>query len=343
MRLSDVKTQDSAVRVLKSTSAGTSVAHAYLFAGPNNTGKTSAALAFASALNCAAPTDDGDACGTCMSCLRIEAGTDPDVQLISPQRNATTIKQTRDMIRDMSYAPLSGRYRIFIIEQADTLNPFSENSILKALEEPPSYVVLILIAANANSLLPTIRSRCLMVRFRRSGTEEVADALRELTDLDGEDIRTIAACSRGALGNALRMASEPGFREERQAVLEALRTWSEGPAVLSIRTAEIVRRLAEPKKNDPDERTRIRRLAEILEHILYWHSDLLALKVCGGDAHLVNVDYADVLAQQAGRYDAAALREGIRSIMETRRYLEGNVNPQLALENMFFALRPERS
>jgi len=341
MRLSDIEAQETAVRALKSCIRRASVAHAYLFTGPGSTGKASAALAFASALNCADSAPDGDACGTCFSCIRIEAGTDADVQVISPAGDQTKIGQMHEMIRSLSFAPLSGRYRAFIIERADTLNPSSENAILKILEEPPSYAVLILISNNPNSLLPTIRSRCLTIRFRRASTSEVEEALRKRFDLPEEEIGLIAASSQGAVGRAFRMASAPEFAEERLAVLDAVKGWVEGPPVLAIQTAEVLRDLAQPKKDDPDERTRIGRLTEMLEHILSWYADLLALKVRGGGAPVINSDYAEYLKDLAAGYSVEKLRAAVKSIMQACRYLEGNITPQLALENMFFDLRPD--
>jgi len=341
MRLSDIIAQEIAVRTLRSSIRKSSVAHAYLFAGPSSTGKTTAALAFAAALNCAGPTPDGDACGLCMSCVRIQARTDADVQVISPDGDQTKMEQMHEMIRSLSFAPLSGRYRVFIIEQADTLNPSSENCILKILEEPPPYAVLILLSCNPGSLLPTIRSRCQIVRFRRASIAEVEDALRKHFDLPEDELCIIAACSRGAVGRAFRMASEPEFAEERRAVLQTLNEWAESAPVASIRAAEKLRRLAEPRKDDPDERTRIRRLTEMLEHVLSWYADLLALKVSGGETPVANADHADDLNSQLGRFSVTRIRRAIRSIMDTRRYLEGNITPQLALENMFFDLRPD--
>lgn len=339
MRLSDIQAQETAVRALRSSLKTSSVAHAYLFTGPASCGKTSAALAFAAALNCAEPSDDGDACGNCVSCLRIQAGNDADVELISPQKNQTTIDQMRTMIRDLNFAPISGKYRVMIIEQADTLNPSSENCILKVLEEPPPYAVLILVSRNPNSLLPTIRSRCRTVRFRRASTQEVEEALRT-ADLTEEDRRVIAACSRGAIGRAFAMASDDRFVSERKSVLEALKSWAEGDPVLAMRTAETLRKMAEPKKNDPDERTRARRLAEYLDHILSWYADLLSLKV-NEEAPCMNPDYAAELRLQTSRYSSRRLASALRSVMKTQRYIEGNVTPQLALENMFFELIPD--
>jgi DNA polymerase-3 subunit delta' len=316
------------------------VAHAYLFAGPRHVGKTSTALAFASALNCANPTPDNDACGNCLSCLRIEACTDADVQVISPSGNQTRIQQIHDMVRDLSYAPLSGKYRVFIIEQADTLNPSSGNAILKILEEPPPYAVLILISTNPNSLLPTIRSRCMVVKFKTATVQTVEEILRSQYDLSEEEIKVISACSQGALGRAIQMASDPSFMEERRFVLEQLKTWAHGPDVLSLRTAELLRKRAEVAKNDLDERTRIQRLVEMLEHILYWYADILKLKVHGEDVPLVNVDYREDLQSLAELYEIKKVERCLRVVMAARTYIEGNITPQLVLENMLLELHP---
>jgi DNA polymerase III subunit delta' len=343
MRLSEIEAQDTAVRVLRSSIQRSKVAHAYLFAGPKSSGKTSAALAFAAALNCTDPAPDGDACGRCLSCVRIEAGTDIDVRLIAPDGNQTKIDQMQEMIRALSYAPISGRYKIFVIEQADTLNASSENCILKILEEPPSYVVLILLSCNANALLPTIRSRCRIVRFRRASKPEMEDILRGRLELSEDRASLIAAWAQGALGRALSMASSPESMEERQSVLQALSDWMEGPAVLGIQTAESLRAMAKPSKEDHRKRTLVGNLAAMLDHILAWYSDLLSLKIRGTDAMLINEDYSNELHAQALQFSTHRLQEAIQSIMNTRRYLEGNVTPQLALENMFFDMRPDLS
>jgi DNA polymerase-3 subunit delta' len=318
------------------------VAHAYLFVGPRSSGKTTTAVAFASALNCANPTPDGDACGLCMSCVRIEAGGDADVQMISPEKDTTTIDQMRDMIRDLSYAPLSGKFRVIIIEQADTLNASAENCILKVLEEPPSYAALILLSSNPNSLLATIRSRCRTVRFRRAKQEEVEEAVRGRFDLPATEVGVIAASSQGLIGRAYQMASGPDLLDERRIVLQSIREFVHQPPVAAIRAAEGLATRSKPKKNDPDPRTRVRRLADMLEHILSWYADLLSMKVRNDESLIANVDYIDDLRAQVRIYSAERLRQSLRTIMDTRRYLEGNITPQLALECMFFDVRPDQ-
>ncbi len=343
MRLENIVAQDIAVRALKTSILRGQVAHAHLFCGPTGCGKASTALAFASALNCTDPGPDGDACGICMSCIRIDSGTDPDVGVISPDGNQTKMEQMQDMIRDLNYAPLSGKYRIFIIEQADTLNAASENSILKILEEPPPYAALILLSANPNSLLATIRSRCRMVRFRRARTDEVGDALCAKFTLPKEEAAAITACSTGLIGKAFTMATGADALEDRRLALAWLNDFLNSPSVAAVRTAgDMVEKCTPKKKNDPDERTRVRRLTDMLENMLSWYADLLSLLVRGDGAVVANVDQIDALRTHAPRFSTARLSDCVKTIMNTRRYLEGNATPQLALECMLLSLRPDQ-
>lgn len=342
MRFSDIYAQNAAVKVLKSSIARGQVAHAYLFGGPKNSGKTSAALAFASAINCMQPKADGDSCGACLSCIRIDQENHPDVFVIRPDGNQTRIDQMHEMIKNLNYAPLSGKYKVMIIEQADTLNASSENSILKILEEPPDYAILVLISSNPNSLLPTIRSRCRMVKFRNASTKEIEDYLNANTQLGEDDKRIIAACSQGLVGRAVTIVSRPDFAEERNRALQLLKKWVSAPDVYSIALAEGVREIANPKKGDIDIRSRIQRLNDILDYILSWYADLLALNVQGPEAPIANQDFVEDLRYHSSIYSNDRICTAIREIMNAQRYLEGNITPQLVLESLFFDIRPDK-
>lgn len=342
MRFADIHAQENTVKALKSSIKQNKVVHAYLFTGLRGCGKTSTAMAMACALNCDSPMEDGDACGTCLSCRRIESGNDPDVIIVRPDGNQTKIDDLRQMIDKLRFAPLSGKYITVIIEQADTLNASSENSILKILEEPPDYAVLILLSSNPETLLPTIRSRCRKVRFRTAGFEETLGYLKEHTELSDDDARIIAACSQGLIGKASELASDPKFMQERAAVLQKMTEWASGPDVMGLTLAESMRAMAESKrKNDPDVRTRVRRLSIMLEYILSWYSDILSLKVQGDSAFISNKDHEDTLRYLTDIYSVNRLTSAVRVIMDSRRYLEGNITPQLVLENMFFEIRPD--
>lgn len=186
-----------------------SIPPSLIFAGPAGVGKHLVALASAQALNCLDPrrsqssTEDAipyDACGVCAACTRIERGLHPDVVVLEPgDTGVIKTEQVRDVIERAGYRPFEGRRRVVIIDQADTLWPNAQNALLKTLEEPTASSVFILVTAWADSLLPTVQSRCLRVRFHQLGPEDVARVLVSQGVGDAE-AHAIAALANGSLG-----------------------------------------------------------------------------------------------------------------------------------------------
>lgn len=182
-----------------------------IFAGPAGVGKRLLALASAQTLNCLdlrrqqSPTAnaiDYDACGVCPACTRIERGIHPDVVVIEP--GDTPVIKTdavRDVIERAGYRPFEGRKRVVIIDQADTLFPNAQNALLKTLEEPTSSSVFILVTARADSLLLTVLSRCVRLRFHELGPEDVATVLIR-KGVDATKAHAVAALANGSLGAA---------------------------------------------------------------------------------------------------------------------------------------------
>ena len=155
---------------LKAARLAGRLSHAYLFLGPEGVGKASTARALAAALNCAQPGADGDACGTCPSCRRMQAGTHPDFLVITPEEPKTQIKieVIRELRRLTEYPPLGGGWRVVLIKPAEALSAQNEaaaNALLKTLEEPPPQHLLVLTARGEADLLPTIVSRCHKLAF----------------------------------------------------------------------------------------------------------------------------------------------------------------------------------
>lgn len=139
------------------------IAHAYLFLGPGE--KTLAnAFAFAQALNCASPVD-GQGCQTCLSCRKIAHGNHPDVAIAEPLDGSFKIEQTRELQKKINFKHFEGKYKVLILTGADLMSIAAGNSMLKTLEEPPVNTILILTAENGDNILPTILSRCQMIKF----------------------------------------------------------------------------------------------------------------------------------------------------------------------------------
>ena len=219
MPFSDVIGQPAAVAALQTALRRNAVPQAYLFVGPDGSGKTTTALAFAQAASCKNPTSEHDACGTCVNCVRIRENTHPDVVRISPDGEFTRIWQLWSRpghppgaLETLPFAPIAAPKRFYLIEKAETLNDESANSLLKALEEPPLYVQFVLCVPAPTSVLPTILSRCQMVRFRQAPTPAIADALAARRGLSPSEARILAAYAEGLPGRAFRLADAPDLK-----------------------------------------------------------------------------------------------------------------------------------
>jgi len=202
---------------LAARATGGEVAQALGLVGPRSIGKRTVAVRLAQTLNCSDETRTAGGCGRCVTCLKIERGTHPDVQLVE-RANAKTdisIEQVRAMQPRLALRPLEGRTRVVIIDDAAELNEFAQDALLKTLEEPPPHAVLLLITLTPAALRETIRSRLQPLAFRFVPTAEIAAALtaRKVKDADG-----LARSAGGRPGLALRIAeNEGGERTPRQA------------------------------------------------------------------------------------------------------------------------------
>lgn len=213
------------------------VAHAYLFAGPVGVGKATAALEFARALVCG--------CEKCTTCKQILSGTCPAVMTLRPpeDRQGIPIEAVRDMIRSLSLKADS--WRVVIIDGAETLSEEAMNALLKTLEEPPDRVVMILIAASAGQLLPTILSRCHVVLFYPLTDEELRMALADLK-LSDEDFLLLRDLCGGSPGTARKLAEDlPALKADVESILTSVRSGALGALVDSV-----------SKSKEPRERAR---------------------------------------------------------------------------------------
>src|SRR5688572_1227557 len=184
-----------------------------LFAGPSGVGKWAVARAAAQAMNCTepvrAPTDHLaiDACGKCRACDRIARGMHVDVIALEPDDRASIkIDVVRDMLGRTSFRPFEGKRRLVLIREADSLETQAQNSLLKSLEEPPPGTIFILTSAVPNALLPTVRSRCMRLRFGRLTSAEVSAALMRDHDHSESEAKEAAPLADGSIGQALALA-----------------------------------------------------------------------------------------------------------------------------------------
>lgn len=209
---SEVAGQRRTVATLREAVRQGRVAHAYLFAGPRGTGKTSIARILAKTLNCAAPTEAGDPCLTCTSCQAVEQGNHLDVIEIDAASNRG-IDEIREIKERIYHQTAMSRYKVYIVDEVHMLTPEAFNALLKTLEEPPSHVVFILATTEPQKLPVTVLSRCQRYEFQRLSLEDIVDRLtrvvhEESVAFEPEALQMIADHADGALRDALSMLDQ---------------------------------------------------------------------------------------------------------------------------------------
>lgn len=360
----DLVGQSKVAGFLKRITAQDKVGHAYLFVGAPGSGKKTAALSLACALYC----DDGG-CGQCAACTRVRRRSHPDLHLVEPEGTAGYLaEQVRQIIHDVSLAPVEGPYKIYIFESADLFNDASANAFLKTLEEPPDDVVIILMAHTYDRVLPTIASRCQVVRFRRIPPSEAAGVLVSQTGADLQEATAALAAAGGVVARARDFLGSPSRRAARGVILRVLKdlpvmddhdvlgaakqllTAVKAPLeeVKSAQAEDLaarsdflgkgaVKAIEERNKRELTARER-EGVGELLNVAESWLRDCLVISQGVGDL-VVNSDASDAMEEVGAVMTPAVASTALGAVNETRRRISYNVSPQLAVEAMLFELR----
>ena len=298
------------------------ICHAYLITGPSGVGKGALALGLAMAANC---LSDVRPCGTCRSCRLIKANGYADVTIIRAEDKTLKIEQIRDMQHTLALRPVEARYRVIILEHFHEASGQAGDALLKTLEEPPQSVILILTAERADSLLPTIRSRCQPLALRPLPASTVKAELEKRNLADGERAALLAQLSGGRLGWAIQAATNEDALNARAQALELLELSISADRIGRFQAAE---RLAGDMKDQ---------LPEILAlWQSYWRDVLLLVSATPVD--IVNRDHRHTLEQLAGTLHVDDATQAIASIRRTAQYIDANVNARLALEVLMLDL-----
>ncbi len=320
MTFAQILGHDRQKDILRRALASGRLAHAYLFEGPEGIGKRLMALALVRAVFCS----NGNGCGDCPPCRRIDHQNHPDLHLLEPEGASIKIEQIRTLQRELAYRPLEGKKKVCLIEGAEKMNSAAGNALLKTLEEPAGNALLILLTANSEGVLGTIRSRCQRLPFSRLPRELLRKVLRERLGLAEVEGHVLAALSEGSFHKALGKDRDL-YLERRREILKAVTALSAG-SVLPL--FDLARQLAEEKE----------RLPEILEILQSFYRDLLLLHHGSPESDLVNIDLREKLRRVAARESVFSLLRKLEAIAAVRRQLERNVNRQLAMDVLLLRL-----
>ena len=201
------------------------MSHGYLFDGPESVGKASMAIWMAAKLFCEAPDKP---CGSCPGCVRLQTDNHPDIMILKPEEGSIKNAQVEEFQAFLRTKPFAGSAKVGIIEDADTMTPSAQNRLLKTLEEPASGVVLFLIATNFNRMLPTILSRCQVLRFQSLDKAGIASYLMNHYNVDRVRAEHLALLSGGSMATALREMNSDTLGEAEELIKEWLICLAQG-------------------------------------------------------------------------------------------------------------------
>ena len=314
-----------AVDMLRQHAAHDEIRHAYLFCGPPGLGRRTLALRLAQVLNCTKPLGPGIPCGICRDCKQIDAMQHPDMNVIQaldgddlPKEGGTLkVDQIREVQRSLSLKPYQSKFRVALFLRFQEANDNAANALLKTLEEAPAHAILLLTADTPEQLLPTIISRCEILRLRPLPIEAVESDLIA-RGVDEERARLLAHISGGRPGYARRLVDDVTLLEKRDERLNDLQALLPAARVEKFSYADKL-------SKDKDAMRQA-----IIIWLSYWRD--VMLRVAGAETPLINVDRNMEIEFLAGRLDLSTARRVVSDLENTLEKMDRNVNSRLLAE-----------
>lgn len=314
------------IRHLKNAIETEKVSHSYILTGDPGSGKKLLAGTYATALQC----EEGgtEPCGKCESCKKAIGKNHPDIIMVSHEKpNTISIDEIRDqVVNDVSIKPYFSHYKIYIIADAELMTTQAQNALLKTIEEPPEYAVIMLLTSNADGLLPTIRSRCVRLDLKVVDDGLVKKYLMEHLQIPDYQADIDTSYAHGSIGKAKEAATSQEFADMTQNALKILK-YADTMEVYELTDA--IKNLTSEKQN----------ISDYLDIFLFWFRDVLMFKATREIDNLVFKQEINYIKEQASKRSYENLEKILDALDKTKVRLRANVNTELALELLFLTIR----
>lgn len=321
----DVIGHEEIVNHLQKAIMANKVSHAYIFQGEDGIGKNFVANIFAATLLC--KEHGTNPCTTCKSCLQAVSGNQPDIRRITHQKASIGVDDIRlQLNNDIAIKPYIGPYKIYMIDEAEKMTEQAQNALLKTIEEPPQYAIILLLTNNSNAFLPTILSRCVLLNFKAVDKDKIKQYLIDQEHIVDYQAQISASFSGGNLGKAIKYATSERFVKMKEDIIHLMNNM-EGMDLSDI--SEAVKYFSENKGD----------ILDCLDLMLLWYRDILMFKATQDGNLLVYKEELPTIKKQAKLSSFDGLEQIIQAFGTVKNRLNANVNFEVAMELLLLSMK----
>lgn len=301
------------------------VSHAYIFHGEEGMGKKSLALTFAKALQCI--DKQSRPCNRCKSCMQSDSGNQPDIMWITHEKTSIGVDDIRTQVNaDIQIKPYQSPYKIYIIDSADKMTENAQNALLKTIEEPPEYAIVLLLACSTQNLLPTVLSRCVVLDLKPIERQLIKEHLMKKLQIPDYVAEISAGFSGGNVGKAIKYASSEDFENKKEDIFHILRY------IDDMELHEIIAGIKIILENKSS-------IYDYIDLMMLWFRDVLMLKATNDPNILLFKDEFQIIKRHANTRSYDEIDNIIKAMEEAKTKLKANVNFDITIELMLLSIK----
>ena len=318
--------QEQIVSHLQNAISSNKVAHAYIIHGERSSGKEFISKIFAKALQC---EGDGEKpCGECRSCKQAANGNHPDIILVQHEKpNTIGVEDIRQKINnDIAIKPYSGSHKVYIVNECEKMTVQAQNALLKTIEEPPAYAVILLLTTNAESFLPTILSRCVTLHCKPVKDSAVRKFLMEQVQIPDYQADICVAFAQGNIGKARRLALSEEFGQMKEHAIHLVKYIQE------MQISELINSMHKITEFKAD-------ISDYLDLLMVWYRDVLLYKATWNPSSIVFSDEIHTLRKMASKSSYEGIENILKALDKAKIRLNANVNFDLTMELLLLTMK----